>query len=1121
MARLKRAAVRLHSSSDASESDDSDDGYEEDVQQRKKRKAIGESKVISNEQSDESSSIASDSEDEAFASFSNRRGGIYTQDQQDYPQSGIIATVELINFMCHKHLKVDFGPSINFVIGHNGSGKSAILTAIIVCLGGKASVTQRATSLKSLVKEGESTASVTVSIKNEGDDERDCFKRNLYGDFIRIERRFSKDGTSSYRIKSANNVIVGRRREDLDEILDFFGLTVDNPMAILSQDTARSFLSNSTPEEKYSLFMKGIRLEELKRDYNELRECIDDTQSRLRAKKDALKELKEEAERAERKFEQTRNHRKVFENLRRLTCMYSWLHVSEAEKKLEDEDMAISDKEAELELALEEVDKAGVLCNRLNDEIENMRTTIESTRDQDSPIQDEINGARELIKDARVKLKDAHNDERSMIKHMEDLKEKYRIVLRKIEDEQKRLQNPDDCQRLELHNKQKEVEDKKTSLQSDLISELTEADRIKEEIEKKKKELEKIKYSYERKRSERSDIDKRIKDLYEYQKKYLSVFGNNIQGVLNAIEKEKRFQSKPVGPIGRYVRLKKNEWSPVLETFFGRTLESFAVTCKQDQIILNEILGKFKLNANIIIRRDEQFDYEYNVPDRSLETILDVLEMDNDYIKYVLIDLHGIERVILIANRARADEVMYRNPEKVYQCYALNERNPNNGFRVGLRKGASSTQPVYGRKEPPRMKTDIDLRLRSLQSEFEDIEKEMSNFSKEANQIEITLSDLRRKFQSAQTRIRNMEEDVQQMEIDLENIKLQLVSLDQTSNLPILEERLKDYEEQIKMHEESYYPAVITNKDNITVELNDLVMKLEQLKKELEKTGNDVAKLEEILHKLIQQKFQEENTLRHRQKQTDNRIMDIESLKLKREKTKEHLDTIRTAAQSTGDRIEADRGMTISKLQMLIQQITKEYKEAQRSLGATDEEIMEHYTETKTAYQRATSEIEDLADLLAKLSQTYRERLDRYIVFRSQICHRSKIIFRYTLELRGFTGRLYINHERETLHLKVQPTDTSKDGEHRNVKTLSGGEKSFTQICLLLALWDAMNCPIRGLDEFDVFMDAVNRRMSLTLMIDAARRSNQTQTIFITPQDMGSLQFGSDVKMIRMADPER
>ena len=57
--------------------------------------------------------------------------------------------------MCHGYLQVDVGPLINFVIGHNGSGKSAVLTALTICLGGKASSTNRAGSLKAFIKEGQ------------------------------------------------------------------------------------------------------------------------------------------------------------------------------------------------------------------------------------------------------------------------------------------------------------------------------------------------------------------------------------------------------------------------------------------------------------------------------------------------------------------------------------------------------------------------------------------------------------------------------------------------------------------------------------------------------------------------------------------------------------------------------------------------------------------------------------------------------------------------------------------------------------------------------------------------------------------------------------------------------
>jgi len=66
------------------------------------------------------------------------------------------ATIKLLTpEKCHRWLEIKFGPFVNFVIGHNGSGKSAILTAITLCLGGKAAATNRGTSMKSLIKEGE------------------------------------------------------------------------------------------------------------------------------------------------------------------------------------------------------------------------------------------------------------------------------------------------------------------------------------------------------------------------------------------------------------------------------------------------------------------------------------------------------------------------------------------------------------------------------------------------------------------------------------------------------------------------------------------------------------------------------------------------------------------------------------------------------------------------------------------------------------------------------------------------------------------------------------------------------------------------------------------------------
>lgn len=73
-------------------------------------------------------------------------------------------------------------------------------------------------------------------------------------------------------------------------------------------------------------------------------------------------------------------------------------------------------------------------------------------------------------------------------------------------------------------------------------------------------------------------------------------------------------------------------------------------------------------------------------------------------------------------------------------------------------------------------------------------------------------------------------------------------------------------------------------------------------------------------------------------------------------------------------------------------------------------------------------------------------------------------MFIKNLEHRGFSGKLIFDHLNNILRIKVQ-TD-SVAGMKKDAKALSGGEKSFSTICLLMTLWEAVGSPIRCLDEF-------------------------------------------------------
>jgi chromosome segregation ATPase len=96
---------------------------------------------------------------------------------------------------------------------------------------------------------------------------------------------------------------------------------------------------------------------------------------------------------------------------------------------------------------------------------------------------------------------------------------------------------------------------------------------------------------------------------------------------------------------------------------------------------------------------------------------------------------------------------------------------------------------------------------------------------------------------------------------------------------------------------------------------------------------------------------------------------------------------------------------------------------------------------------------------------------------------------------RGYGGRLKIDHAHELLELKVRQKGET---EYSKVQSLSGGENSYALTSLLLALWDVMDCPFFGVDEFDVCLDAVNRSAAVKFMVEAMKESKH-QHNFITP----------------------
>ena|SRR5579859_1693779 len=90
-------------------------------------------------------------------------------------------------------------------------------------------------------------------------------------------------------------------------------------------------------------------------------------------------------------------------------------------------------------------------------------------------------------------------------------------------------------------------------------------------------------------------------------------------------------------------------------------------------------------DSDVPVVRSERdlFDYRSGEPDPEFDTVLRILEISDEFVKRQLINQNRIESTILIENRAKADEVMYRRPANVSSCFAINPERPGCGYKVG------------------------------------------------------------------------------------------------------------------------------------------------------------------------------------------------------------------------------------------------------------------------------------------------------------------------------------------------------------------------------------------------------------------------------------------------------
>lgn len=1033
--------------------------------------------------------------------------------------NAVLERIVIVNFMCHEHLVVELGPLLNFIVGENGSGKSAILTAITLCLGGKASSTNRGASLKSFIKEGQSQGSLSVSIKNQGPD---AYKPDLFGDSIIVERTFRINGTSGFKLKSSAGRVISQKRDDVQDIVEYYCLQVDNPLNVLSQDNARQFLNSATPAQKYTYFLQGTQLQQVSDDLLLIHEHIDATEAKLSGYEETFRAIKEEMEKYKKLKETAAKNDTLKLQQRLYVKQLAWAQVVEQEVILQERennivmaDGDIRNLEVEFQAKSEELEKH-------DKTIAAARENAELLRQDQAQVQETKEQAKEAFDEAKKAVQQMHTQEREAHGQLQNAANDVEECERKIREEEKRLEEANGGAVAEKSQALDQAREAAKSALRAKEEHAAQSQPLDEAFAEAERQVQAAAKPVEDKRKEVKFAENRMMNLQQSRGDPMAGFRQKTRQLLSLIERDNGFASKPIGPLGLHVQLLKPKWASILESLFGANLDAFLVSSQNDRTRLISLMKQIGyMQPTIFISNPGKLIQHLNEPNEQYDTILRVLKFDNDQVRNQLIMTNSIENIILIEDLQEAHRVMSEGqaPRHAKLSISMHPKKRGHGVTIKPGPGGSLTQEPIDASERRRMQTDTEGQtnyqkqlLTQLQSDLRDLEASKKDLQQRAVECSQAVTrhknkdtQLKRAMREAQARVNEAE-----------------AALDAYDGTDMRLQGLREELQKAKANKEQYGQQY----GEIVVEKSELNQVATAKRKILEEVRNNVASFDERIKK-VDDKIQRLESLRQITVQEKNAA--VRELGLTKERKEDALkkrdrqrrqvdEYIESATTVCPERVYIPEGETYQSIEQKFSAIREQLEKFRARHGMNEQQVNEKAAQTFELFNTARRVRLDCELDIKASKNALVKRLDKWRFLQRMISASARTNFSYLLSERSFRGRLLLDHEHKKLAIEVEPDQTREEVSGRNTKTLSGGEKSFSSICLLLAIWEAMGSPLRCLDEFDVFMDSVNRKVAAEMLVSAARRSVGKQFILITPNVVETrADFGKDVKVIKMA----
>ncbi|KAK9458118.1 hypothetical protein V1511DRAFT_491802 [Dipodascopsis uninucleata] len=1087
---------------------------------RKRTRRVVEEKSREDEiQVDDSSSVSSVFSDQERDEQENREKkrtkrrinstieneSLLEENFSDHYAPGAILRVKMQDFVTYSTAEFHLGPNLNMIIGPNGTGKSTLVCAIALGLGGKPEILGRAKSIGEFVKEGKPFGLVEIMLKGQLGEADPIIQRTIHRDNI-------------------SEWLLNGKRESakaVKEVIDRYNVQIDNLCQFLPQDRVVEF-AHMTPQ---MLLMETERVtgsidmvpnhEKLIELHSEYKNLVSQTQLDIKE----LEQQKERQDAAAIEVDRFRRRKQIQEEL-------DLLEKYRPFAEYQDTSSQYNESRQRTQVLKENYNNAKHSAAPSLRILERSKQDLETSSNKVDYCKIALDKAQEIVS-KELKEQDVFNGKLEVFKAdidaVEKRKEQQKHKLRKLQNDlsvlnERATNEPDTSESSMVNEKLAELQTRNRKAENARSMASKEVTDIEDKIAETMGEIDKYETEL---RSLESTSNRKLYAIRSYH-------SHTYDAIMWLRENKSLFKGEVFEPPILTISITDLDMVDAVETAIQRSqLLSFTCLSREDYLTFtSEVIDKRNLNVYV-----SEFSGTENPTFDTFKRLCSTEKLQSLGLSGWLVDcISGPDPVLtMLCHMCQIHTTAYaKRALSVAQQDAI-ERFTNSEGQLILRRyvtrsmGFRLQRSLYGSRavvsESRRIgaarvlsdsgidqsrKKELTAKLSLWKDRIESLNSEKSKYLRRRQNAISELKDIRAErdiLKKKQSEIHKLIHDHKRVLSDIDEIKREIDCLrdaPDTSAEEIddingkIKELLEERELYCNLLLDSFQSLVDCRKAYVASSISHFKHKNDY--EELQRRSNAINENLRTLESEYSEAKSKTLSLKSQVREIRNQIS-----KLLEAMSEEEQDEINKMSQL----------LNITNMKDLEEKIAEKNTELD-SIFSGNQHVLEQFerraaqiSSLQTKVDSNTARIEQLSIDIGSIRSKWEKDLDELV---------AKISYEFSkaFESIGCGGTVNIgkheDFEKWCIEIKVR----FREGDQLQLLThqrQSGGERSVSTIFYLMSLQCITKAPFRVVDEINQGMDPRNERMVHSRMVEVACQENASQYLLITPKLLPDLTY--------------